>query len=138
MNSYTAILWSDSTVALSWIKRDPKRWKTFVCNRTTEILQYTTPAQWRHCPGTDNPAYHLTRGTFPSQLSTLESWWHCPKWLTQNPEIWPINDLSSHTQSLVEAELRKMEFNFSYVATLELLTLRIIDFYDATLELLNL
>ncbi|KAG8175333.1 hypothetical protein JTE90_007581 [Oedothorax gibbosus] len=38
MNSYTAILWSDSTVALSWIKGDPNRWKTFVCNRTTEIL----------------------------------------------------------------------------------------------------
>ncbi|GFU19650.1 integrase catalytic domain-containing protein [Nephila pilipes] len=79
MHSHTAVLWSDSTVALSWIKGDPNRWKTFVCNRTTEILQYTTPSQWRHCTGTDNPADHLTRGTFPSQLPSLESFWHGPK-----------------------------------------------------------
>ncbi|GFY47925.1 integrase catalytic domain-containing protein [Trichonephila inaurata madagascariensis] len=74
MHSYTALLWSDSTVALSWIHGDPNRWKTFVCNRTIEILQYTTPSQWRHFPGTDNPADHLTRCTFPSQLPSLESW----------------------------------------------------------------
>ncbi|GFS68325.1 uncharacterized protein NPIL_139361, partial [Nephila pilipes] len=28
---------------------------------TTEILQYTSPAQWRYCPGTQNPADHLSR-----------------------------------------------------------------------------
>ncbi|GFT40660.1 integrase catalytic domain-containing protein [Nephila pilipes] len=87
--------------------------------RTTEILLYTTPAQRLHYPGTDNPADHLTRDTFPSQLSALESWWHGPNWLTQNPEIWPTNDLSSHTQPLVEVELRKTEFQFFYVATVE-------------------
>ncbi|GFR04033.1 DUF1758 domain-containing protein [Trichonephila clavata] len=59
MHSYTAVIWSDSTVALSWIQGDPNRWKTFVCNKTTEILQYTTPSQWRHCTGTDNPADHF-------------------------------------------------------------------------------
>ncbi|KAG8173850.1 hypothetical protein JTE90_001688, partial [Oedothorax gibbosus] len=117
MNSYTAILWSDSTVALSWIKGDPNRWKTFVCNRTTEILQHTTPAQWRHCPGTDNPADHLTRGTFPSQLLSLESWWQGPKWLTDVPENWPIKDLSYHP--LVEVETRKTESQSFYVATTE-------------------
>ncbi|GFQ96281.1 integrase catalytic domain-containing protein [Trichonephila clavata] len=51
MYSYTAVLWSDSTVALSWIQGDPNCWKTFVCNRTTEILQYTNPSQWRYCTG---------------------------------------------------------------------------------------
>ncbi|GFS69575.1 hypothetical protein NPIL_299921 [Nephila pilipes] len=35
-----------------------------------------------------------------------------------HPEIWPSNDLSSHTQTLVEVELRKTEFQFFYVATL--------------------
>lgn len=119
MKSYTTILWSDSTVVLSWIKGDPNRWKTFVCNRTTEILQYTTPAQWRHCPGTDNPADHLTRGTFPFQLSSLESWWHGPKWLKHDPKIWPTKDLSCHTQPFVEVELRKTESQSFYVATTE-------------------
>ncbi|GFS28562.1 integrase catalytic domain-containing protein, partial [Nephila pilipes] len=89
MHSHTAVLWSDSTVALSWIKGDPNRWKTFVCNRTTEILQYTTPSQWRHCTGTDNPADHLTRGTFPSQLPSLEYLWHGPKWLNHDSVLGP-------------------------------------------------
>ncbi|GFU33158.1 integrase catalytic domain-containing protein [Nephila pilipes] len=50
---------TDSKITLSWIRSDPNKWKTFVCNRTTEILQYTSPVQRRHCPGTQNPAYHL-------------------------------------------------------------------------------
>ena len=31
-------LWSDSAIALVWICGDTNRWKTFVCNRVTEIL----------------------------------------------------------------------------------------------------
>ncbi|GFR30674.1 integrase catalytic domain-containing protein [Trichonephila clavata] len=119
MHSYTAVLWSDSTAALSWIKGDPNRWKTFVCNRSTEILQYTTPSQWRHCTGTDNPADHLTRGTFPSQLPSLESWWHGPKWLNHDSDAWPTKDFPSHSQPSVEVESRKTESRSFYVATTE-------------------
>ena len=32
-----AILCLDATVALGWIRSDQNRWKTFVCNRVTEI-----------------------------------------------------------------------------------------------------
>jgi hypothetical protein len=31
------IIWSNATVALGWIRNDPNRWNTFVCNRITEI-----------------------------------------------------------------------------------------------------
>ncbi|GFR18092.1 DUF5641 domain-containing protein [Trichonephila clavata] len=114
------MLWSDSTVALSWIQGDPNRWKTFVCNRTTEILQYTTPSQWRHCTGTDNPADNLTRGTFPSQLPSLESWWHGPKWLNHDSDACPPpKDFPSHSQPLVEVESRKTESLSFYVANTE-------------------
>ncbi|GFU45794.1 integrase catalytic domain-containing protein [Nephila pilipes] len=119
MHSHTAVLCSDSTVALSWIKGDPNRWKTFVCNRTTEILQYTTPSQWRPCTGTDNPADNLTRGTFPSQLPSLESWWHGPKWLNHDSDAWPTKDFPSHSQPSVEVESRKIESRSFYVATTE-------------------
>ncbi|GFU42112.1 integrase catalytic domain-containing protein [Nephila pilipes] len=36
-----ATLWTDSQNTLSWIRSNPNKWKTFVCTRTTEILQYT-------------------------------------------------------------------------------------------------
>ncbi|GFT95178.1 integrase catalytic domain-containing protein [Nephila pilipes] len=119
MHLYTAVLWSDSTVALSLIKGDPNRWKTFVCNRTTEILQYTTPSQWRHCTGTEKPADHLTRGTFPSQLPSLESWWHGPKWLNHDSDAWPTKDFPSHSHPSVEVESLKIESRSFYVATTE-------------------
>ncbi|GFS71177.1 integrase catalytic domain-containing protein [Nephila pilipes] len=63
-----ATLWTDSKITLSLIRSDPNKRKTFVCNRTTEILQYTSPDQWRHCPETD----HLSREDLSSykQLKT--------------------------------------------------------------------
>jgi len=61
-----AILWSNSTVALGWICNDPNRWKAFVANRVTEIQTYTTPSQWKHCPGEDNQADPLSRGSHPN------------------------------------------------------------------------
>ncbi|GFR08915.1 integrase catalytic domain-containing protein [Trichonephila clavata] len=84
---------------------------------TTEILQYTTPSQWKHCTGTDNPADHLTRGTFPSQLPSLESWWHGPKWLNHDSDAWPTKDFPSHSQPSIEVESRKTESQSFYVAT---------------------
>ncbi|GFS48030.1 integrase catalytic domain-containing protein [Nephila pilipes] len=71
-----ATLWIDSKITLSWIRSNHNKWKTFVCNRTMEILQYTSPAQWRYCPGTQNPADHLSRGILPSELSNLKNWWY--------------------------------------------------------------
>ncbi|XP_042896626.2 uncharacterized protein [Parasteatoda tepidariorum] len=68
----TVTLWSDSTVALNWMKGDPNRWKTFVCNRTNEILNYTNPTQWRHCPSNENAADHLSRGVAPTELKSLD------------------------------------------------------------------
>jgi hypothetical protein len=57
-----ATLWTDAMVVLSSIRSIPGRWKTFVCNRVTEIQTYTKPTQWKHCPGEDNPAAYLSRG----------------------------------------------------------------------------
>ena len=85
-----ATLWSDSTVALGWICSDPKRWKPFVANRVMEIQSYTTPSQWMHCPGEDNPADHLSRGVSAENLQELQNWWHGPSWLSQDPYHSPI------------------------------------------------
>ncbi|GFS82752.1 integrase catalytic domain-containing protein [Nephila pilipes] len=112
-----ATLWTDSKITLSWIRSDPNKWKTFVCNRTTEILQYTSPAQWRHCPGTQKPADHLSRGILPSKLSNLKNWWYGPDWLTQEPSFWPSEDLTSYEQLKTDNEARKPLMQSLYVET---------------------
>ena len=57
----------------------------------TEIQSYTTPSQWRHCPGTDNPADLLSRGLTAEQLKAIDVWWHGPSWLAQPQQHWPPN-----------------------------------------------
>jgi hypothetical protein len=83
-----ATLWSDSAVTLGWIRNDPNRWTTFIANRVTKIQTYTTSSQWKHCPGEDNPADHLSRGVSAEVFKELKDWWHGPSWLSQDPNHW--------------------------------------------------
>jgi hypothetical protein len=39
---FKATLWSDLAIALAWIRDNPNRWKTFVCNRLTDIRIHGT------------------------------------------------------------------------------------------------
>ncbi|XP_071517674.1 uncharacterized protein [Panulirus ornatus] len=76
--------WTDSKVALSWIKGDPNRWKTFVANRVTEIQSLIPPVQWKHIPGKDNPADLISRGAFAEDLISCTSWLNGPAWLSEH------------------------------------------------------
>ena len=84
-----ATLWTDATVVLSWIRSHPGRWKTFICNRVPEIQTHTTPTQWKHSPGEDNPADYLSRSVNADQLKVLDAWWRGPAWLSRGVEFWP-------------------------------------------------
>ena len=47
---------TDSTVALCWIRGTHKSWKPFVQNRVNEIRNLLSPSRWKHCSGKDNLA----------------------------------------------------------------------------------
>ncbi|UYV82947.1 hypothetical protein LAZ67_22001474 [Cordylochernes scorpioides] len=85
-------LWSDSTIALNWIKSESKRWKTFVANRVSTIQRKTPPHSWFHVPGSENPADLATRGLTPAQLVDNQLWWQGPHWL-QDPSVNSYIDL---------------------------------------------
>ncbi|XP_071056039.1 uncharacterized protein [Onthophagus taurus] len=67
LQSDPVYLWSDSTVALSWICSHPGRWKDFVRNRIIEI-QVLPQAKWSYVPSQDNPADLASRGVPIRQL----------------------------------------------------------------------
>jgi hypothetical protein len=81
--------WSDSQVALAWIKGDPSRWKQFVANRVTEIQSLTAPSQWRYCPTGDNPADLMTRGMSAERFLQSQMWLFGPSWLPGPEDEFP-------------------------------------------------
>ena len=61
----SVIAWTDSTVVLSWLTENPRRFKTYVGNRVSFILDQIPPDRWKHVPGILNPADCASRGLFP-------------------------------------------------------------------------
>lgn len=73
--------WTDSTIALAWIKGSPHQWKTFVANRVASIQENLPTASWGFIKGEENPADLASRGTSPQLLD--ERWWQGPPWLRE-------------------------------------------------------
>ncbi|XP_064464098.1 uncharacterized protein LOC135375287 [Ornithodoros turicata] len=96
---FESFMWSDSMIALWWIRRPPTEWKQFVSNRVDEIQQKTDRRRWKHCPGTENPADYLTRGVTAEILIRTNVWWHGPDWLLLEPSSWPDDDLEWDTRA---------------------------------------
>ena len=81
--------WTDSTIVLNWLARSPKRFKTYVGNRVSNILELVGVEHWRHVSGVENPADCASRGLFPSELLDHSLWWHGPDWLRLPSSQWP-------------------------------------------------
>ena len=84
--------WTDSMVALGWVQGDPSRWKPFIANRVTEIQELTSPVNWGHCAGKDNPADLVTRGLSAESLVSSKLWLEGPVWLVESSQAPRSND----------------------------------------------
>jgi hypothetical protein len=60
--------WTDSTIVLDWLVGNPRRFKTYVGNRVSEIIDLVPPERWGHIPSADNPSECASCGVLPSQL----------------------------------------------------------------------
>ena len=81
--------WTDSTIVLNWLVGNPRRFKTFVGNRVSSIIDSVPPNHWNHVDGVDNPADCASRGMFPSELLSHNLWWRGPSWLQLGIHQWP-------------------------------------------------
>ncbi|GFY43591.1 integrase catalytic domain-containing protein [Trichonephila inaurata madagascariensis] len=81
--------WTDSLILYYWIRDDSSAFKLYVKNCAQEIQSLSDPIQWGHCPGKDNPAEFLSRGTSAVKLAQNELWWHGTPWLNLAPDPWP-------------------------------------------------
>ncbi|XP_051159301.1 uncharacterized protein LOC127280387 [Leptopilina boulardi] len=95
-------LWTDSSVALTWINSHPSRWKEFVHNRVSSIHDLVPQGQWRFIKGKENPADCASRGLSIQQLSQHHLWWNGPPWLKDIKENWPSSTSRSDSSAQVE------------------------------------
>ena len=78
--------------------------KTFISNLVAEILRYSSPGDWHHCPGKLNPADIITRGVLAEALIESEYWLSGPEWLNNFYEYadikveFPLKDHNSHLE----------------------------------------
>jgi len=108
--STTVFGWTDSTVALAWLRQHPSKWCTYVANRVSEVQSNSVSILWKHVPSRDNPADCASRGLSASELEDHPLWWTGPRWLRLPPTEWPILDISNslddHASQQLNAETR--------------------------------
>ena len=84
--------------------RQPRRFKPYVGNRVSHIVELIAPDRWRHVVGTENPADCASRGLLPSELLQHTLWWDGPEWLSLNPRNWPQQTEDTPQESVPEEE----------------------------------
>lgn len=81
------VCYTDSKVALCWIRGRDQEWKQFVENRVNSIRASVPPERWRHCPGKENPADIPSRGMSAPELSHNPTWLQGPHWLSDTGDL---------------------------------------------------
>ena len=100
------IFFTDSNIALSWIRSQVREFKPFVTARAAEIQDNSDPSKWRHMPGELNVADDVSRGIPARQLT--DRWKHGPEFLRLPEEEWPQQD-STAASNKVQKEHWKVQ-----------------------------
>lgn len=98
--------WSDSMIALAWIKDDPNTRTTFVANRVIEIQGLIAISHWNHVTSQENPADLVSRGVLPQTMVSSNIWWHGPSFLHRISSPTPIVVLNNQTPPEEDKKLK--------------------------------
>ncbi|GFX91474.1 DUF1758 domain-containing protein [Trichonephila clavipes] len=86
-------MWTDSTIALAWIKTEPHKLKTFVSNRVAKIQTLSEDCHWKHVSSKNNPADLISRVCNVDELLENEMWFSGPDLQTdeyENNRLFPL------------------------------------------------
>jgi hypothetical protein len=98
--------WSDSQTVLAWIGSDHRRYKQFVANRISEILDTTQIKDWKWIPSRKNVADEATKRPKIIDVGPGGRWFAGPEFLKLHEADWP--QLEEENKECVE-ELRTMK-----------------------------
>ncbi|XP_044574185.1 uncharacterized protein LOC123258381 [Drosophila ananassae] len=110
----TVYAWCDSTIVLAWLSHIHAKLKTFVANRTAEILSIIPRDHWQHVKSDDNPADCASRGMLAADLVNHNLWWKGPHWLYSTEAEWVKTPSTPHSSFIsdeqVQAEVKGSAF----------------------------
>ena len=98
--------YTDSEIVLHWVNSRAYQFQTFICNRLAEIQRLSTPAQWYHCSGLQNPADMASRGLSGYELVENDMWLNGPSWLKRY-DYYPDNNTLPNLPMNAELEIKK-------------------------------
>lgn len=93
--------WIDSKVVLGWLHGEPNRWKPFVANRVSQVIEIMPSSCWQYVKSEENPADCASRGLSADQLNQHQQWWQGPRWLPT------YSDQENKTIFTTELEVKK-------------------------------
>ncbi|GFW92223.1 integrase catalytic domain-containing protein [Trichonephila clavipes] len=126
--TFDVFAWTDSKIVLSWLSGHPRQWKTFVANRTSEIIEVLPTKHWRHVPSKENSADIASRGIDPKCLPDCKLWWKGPPWLRLETSSWPkaesscdeaSDEIASQGSSISSSHINTTSLTFSETKTAE-------------------
>lgn len=120
-------LYTDSTIALPWIRQAPSEWKQYVANRVAFIQQHTTPSAWRHIRTAENPADIASRGTTPAILKDHRLWWDGPQCIRYPPKDEETPELTEEEAECSAVEARPVPIRVNLATNPTGLTTRTVD-----------
>ena len=112
-NISSTFFWTDSKITLQYINNESRRFNSHVANRVSEIRGVSQASQWRHCPGTLNPADDASRGLSAHQLLSSERWFSGPAFLSKPEEDWPQAEVGRLPEDDLEVKNEKAIFNLT-------------------------
>ena len=101
------VYYSDSTVVISYINSEAKRFHVYVGNRVQQIRDRTTPESWHHVKSHENPADITSRSATAEELLKCQLWLQGPEFLWQT-ELPKYEDLSVEPVDDEDPELKKV------------------------------
>ncbi|XP_054713575.1 uncharacterized protein LOC129223036 [Uloborus diversus] len=106
--------WTDSTVVLAWLASHPRKWKQFVANRTSEILEIIPFKSLGYVKSKENLADIASRGLNANLLIDCNLWWNGPPWLLKDSKDWPeAIQVQENKNTLAEKKLKVLNCNLS-------------------------
>ncbi|GBL80696.1 hypothetical protein AVEN_225343-1 [Araneus ventricosus] len=104
---HSTALWTDSTIVLAWIQKDPSVLKPFVRNRASTIQNLTEISAWKHVPSKENPADIISRGIDPEKIQDCNLRWFGPSFVQDHSVVSPCVCSDINDNELYQREFKK-------------------------------